>query len=50
MLKLNSSKVTLEVDNSFLKHPKGCDVIFHLAAVLGVDIVADNPVETMDVR
>ncbi|MBU2019460.1 MAG: NAD-dependent epimerase/dehydratase family protein [Bacteroidetes bacterium] len=29
---------------------KGCDVIFHLAAVLGVDIVADNPVETMDVE
>jgi nucleoside-diphosphate-sugar epimerase len=25
-------------------------VIFHLAAVLGVDIVADNPVETMDVE
>lgn len=29
---------------------KGCDVIFHLAAILGVDIVADNPVETMDVE
>lgn len=28
----------------------GCDVIFHFAAVLGVDIVADNPVETMDVE
>jgi UDP-glucose 4-epimerase len=27
-----------------------CDVIFHFAAVLGVDIVADNPVETMDVE
>lgn len=27
-----------------------CDVIFHLAAILGVDIVADNPVETMDVE
>ena len=27
---------------------KGCDQIYHLAAVLGVDIVADNPVETMD--
>ena len=26
----------------------GCDKIYHLAAVLGVDIVADNPVETMD--
>lgn len=29
---------------------KGCDVIFHFAAVLGVDVVADNPVETMDVE
>lgn len=27
-----------------------CDLIFHFAAVLGVDIVADNPVETMDVE
>jgi UDP-glucose 4-epimerase len=25
-----------------------CDYIFHFAAVLGVDVVADNPVETMD--
>jgi UDP-glucose 4-epimerase len=29
---------------------KGIDMIFHFAAVLGVDIVADNPVETMDVE
>lgn len=29
---------------------KGCDLIFHFAAVLCVDIVADNPVETMDVE
>jgi UDP-glucose 4-epimerase len=29
---------------------KSCDVIYHFAAVLGVDIVADNPVETMDVE
>jgi UDP-glucose 4-epimerase len=27
---------------------KGCDYIYHLAAILGVDIVADNPVETME--
>ncbi|MGB0934385.1 MAG: NAD-dependent epimerase/dehydratase family protein [Lishizhenia sp.] len=32
------------------KATKGCDVIFHFAAVLGVDVVADNPVETMDVE
>jgi UDP-glucose 4-epimerase len=29
---------------------KGCDAIYHFAALLGVDIVADNPVETMDVE
>lgn len=29
---------------------RGCDIVFHLAAILGVDIVADNPVETMDVE
>jgi UDP-glucose 4-epimerase len=27
---------------------KGVDCIFHFAAILGVDIVADNPVETME--
>lgn len=33
-----------------LEASSGCDLIFHFAAVLGVDIVADNPVETMDVE
>ena len=27
---------------------KGCELVYHLAAYLGVDIVADNPVETME--
>ncbi len=27
-----------------------CDIIYHLAAVLGVDVVAENPLETMDVE
>lgn len=27
---------------------QSCDMIYHFAAVLGVDIVADNPVETME--
>lgn len=36
--------------NLTLELAHGCDVIFHFAAVLGVDIVADNPVETMDVE
>jgi UDP-glucose 4-epimerase len=33
-----------------LSAAKNCDVIYHFAAVLGVDVVADNPVETMDVE
>lgn len=36
--------------DTVVKASVGCDLIFHLAAVLGVDIVADNPVETMDVE
>lgn len=32
------------------KASKGCEIVFHLAAILGVDIVADAPVETMDVE
>jgi len=32
------------------RHSKGCKYIFHFAAMLGVDIVADNPVKTMDVE
>jgi len=27
---------------------KGCSIIYHFAAVQGVDVVADNPVETME--
>lgn len=30
------------------KLSKGCDQVYHFSAVLGVDVVADNPVETMD--
>ena len=39
-----------DVRDSDLVHEisKGCHYIYHLAAILGVDIVADNPVETMD--
>lgn len=33
-----------------LDKSKNCSYIFHFAAVLGVDIVADNPVETMEVE
>ncbi|MFN5877337.1 MAG: SDR family NAD(P)-dependent oxidoreductase, partial [Flavobacteriales bacterium] len=30
--------------NTVINSSKNCDIIFHFAAVLGVDIVADNPV------
>ena len=33
-----------------LEAAKGCTYIYHLAAILGVDIVADNPTETMEVE
>ncbi len=36
--------------DTVVKASFGCDLVFHFAAVLGVDIVADNPVETMDVE
>ncbi|NDB33798.1 MAG: NAD-dependent epimerase/dehydratase family protein, partial [Flavobacteriia bacterium] len=29
---------------------QGVDLVYHFAAVLGVDVVADHPVETMDVE
>ena len=34
--------------NKIVDLSKGCDVIFHLAAFLGVDQVAQNPVITME--
>lgn len=34
--------------DTVLNASKGCEIIIHFAAILGVDIVADNPVETMD--
>ena len=60
---LRGNKIPLEVlskitfihgdvrDQTLVEHwVKDIDVIFHFAAVLGVDVVADHPVETMDVE
>jgi len=60
---LRGNKIPLEVlskitfihgdvrDQTLVEHwVKDVDVIFHFAAVLGVDVVADHPVETMDVE
>lgn len=48
--KIEFIKADVRDYEAVLKASKGCDLIFHFAAVLGVDIVADNPVETMDVE
>lgn len=48
--KVNFIKGDVRDQSLVIEASKGCDIIFHFAAVLGVDIVADNPVETMDVE
>ncbi|MBV6510865.1 MAG: dTDP-glucose 4,6-dehydratase [Ignavibacteriaceae bacterium] len=35
-------------EDLILSKSEGCDIVYHFAAVLGVDIVADNPLETME--
>jgi UDP-glucose 4-epimerase len=34
--------------DAVLLYSNGSDIIYHFAAILGVDVVADNPVETME--
>jgi UDP-glucose 4-epimerase len=41
-------KADVKDRDTMMKLAKGCNQIFHFAAVLGVDVVADNPVETME--
>jgi UDP-glucose 4-epimerase len=36
--------------DSVLTYSKGCDYIYHYAAILGVDVVADSQMETMEVE
>ena len=50
MKKITFIKGDVRDKDKVILSSSGCDVIFHLAAVLGVDIVADNPVETMEVE
>lgn len=44
----NFQKADVRDQDKMMQLTKGCSKIFHFAAVLGVDVVADNPVETMD--
>ncbi len=48
MKKIDFHKIDVKSKNEIIDLVKGCDFIYHFAAVLGVDVVADNPVETMD--
>lgn len=46
--KINFIKADVNDFDQVLGASVGCDMIFHFAAILGVDIVADNPMETME--
>ncbi len=46
--KIEFHKADVRDAEKMMELSKGCELIFHFAAVLGVDVVADNPVETMD--
>ena len=50
MSKIHFIKGDVRNQELLVNSSKGCNVIFHFAAVSGVDIVADNPVETMEVE
>ena len=46
--KVNFINCDIKDYNSVVEHTKNCDMIFHFAAFLGVDQVAENPLETME--
>ena len=48
--KINFIKGSVTDSETVYKAAQGCDYIYHLAAILGVDVVADNPTETMEVE
>lgn len=48
--KIKFIKGTVTDKETVYRAAEGCDYIYHLAAILGVDIVADNPTETMEVE
>jgi UDP-glucose 4-epimerase len=48
MSQIEFHKADVKDKETMLKLSKGCSIIYHFAAILGVDVVADNPVETMD--
>jgi UDP-glucose 4-epimerase len=46
--KIEFHQVDVRDSEAMAKICKGAHLIFHFAAILGVDIVADNPIETME--
>jgi len=46
--KVEFHKVDVTDREKVIEISKGADIIYHFAAILGVDIVADNPIETME--
>jgi UDP-glucose 4-epimerase len=46
--KIEFHKVDVTDKEKVIEISKGADIIYHFAAILGVDIVADNPIETME--
>ncbi|MEZ4720748.1 MAG: NAD-dependent epimerase/dehydratase family protein [Flavobacteriales bacterium] len=48
LAKIEFHKLDVCDSSRMIELAKGVDIIFHFAAILGVDIVADNPIETME--
>ncbi len=48
MNKIEFHKADVRDKTTIINISKGCTLVYHFAAVLGVDVVADNPVETME--
>ena len=46
--KIEFHRVDVTDKEKVIEISKGADFIYHFAAILGVDIVADNPIETME--
>jgi len=46
--KINLIQGDVRDQDLVIKLAENCEYIYHLAAILGVDVVADNPVETME--
>lgn len=46
--KIEMHHIDVRDRDAIIRISKGCSIIYHFAAVLGVDVVADSPISTMD--